>query len=124
MGTIAWDLGAGFSSVEPVRNPRLTIRFEYPDMAPTEVTFGLSPRYGLHTARDAHECFLRMMREQEEFEIERTSRSNSACVLSGARAQPRLDPRSPHLLTSSRREPGRTRKNAISASESGFSRLW
>ena len=39
-------------------------------MAPTVVTFGLSPRYGLHTARAAHEWFLHMMRENEEFEVE------------------------------------------------------
>ncbi len=29
--------------------PRLTVRWEYPDMPPTEVTFGLSPSYGIHT---------------------------------------------------------------------------
>ena len=31
------------------RNPRLTVRCEYPDtdMPPTVVTFGLSPRYGI-----------------------------------------------------------------------------
>ena len=39
-------------------------------MAPTEVTFGLSPRYGIHTARDAHEWFLDMMHAHEEFEVE------------------------------------------------------
>jgi len=39
-------------------------------MAPTEVTFALSPSHGLSTARDAHEWFLSMMREHEEFEVE------------------------------------------------------
>ena len=39
-------------------------------MPPTEVTFGLSPRYGIHTAREAHDWFLEMMREHEEFEVE------------------------------------------------------
>ncbi len=39
-------------------------------MAPTEVTFGLSERYGLLTAREAHDWFLDMMREHEEFEVE------------------------------------------------------
>ena len=39
-------------------------------MAPTEVTFGLSPSYGIHTARDAHEWFLEMVRAHEEFEVE------------------------------------------------------
>ena len=35
-----------------------------------EVTFGLSPSYGLDTAREALHGFLRMMREHEEFEVE------------------------------------------------------
>ena len=39
-------------------------------MAPTEVTFRLSPHYGIHTAREAHDWFLRTMREHEEFEVE------------------------------------------------------
>ncbi len=52
--------------------PHLTIRCEYPDtdMAPTEVTFDLSPSYGICTARDAHDWFLEMMRDHEEFEVE------------------------------------------------------
>ena len=36
----------------------------------SEVTFGLSPSYGIHSAREAHDWFLRMMREREEFEVE------------------------------------------------------
>ena len=54
--------------------PRLTVRCAYPgtDMPPTVVTFGLSPSYGLTTARDVHEWFLRMMMEHEEFEVKRT----------------------------------------------------
>ena len=53
----SWDPDTGFSSPLPERTPRLTVRCEYPDteMPPTVVTFGLSPRYGLHTACDAHE---------------------------------------------------------------------
>ena len=39
-------------------------------MEPTCVSFRLSPRYGIHTARDAHDWFLAMMREHEEFEVE------------------------------------------------------
>ena len=39
-------------------------------MPPTEVTFGLSPSYGLNNAREAHDWFLCMMREHEEFEVE------------------------------------------------------
>ena len=36
----------------------------------TERTFGLAPHYGIHTAREAHAWFLRMMCEQEEFGVE------------------------------------------------------
>ena len=52
--------------------PRLTIRCEYPDtdLPPTEVTFRLSPSYGLHMALEVHDWFLRMMQEHEEFEVE------------------------------------------------------
>ena len=51
--------------------PRPTVRCEYDDtdMPPTEVTFGLSPSYGLITAHETHEWFLDMMREHEEFEV-------------------------------------------------------
>ncbi len=74
MGILPWDLGPGFgfSFVEPVRNPRLTIRCEYPDtdMPPTEVTFRPSPSYGLTTGHEANEWFLEMMRKHEEFEVE------------------------------------------------------
>ncbi len=50
-------------------NPRLTVLCVYPDMSspPSEVSFGLSPSYGLHTAHEAHEWFLEMMHEHEEF---------------------------------------------------------
>ena len=71
MGIYAWG---NFGSTQKVtRNPRLTIRCEYPDtdMPPTEVTFRLSPRYGLLTALEAHDWFLEMMHEHEEFEVER-----------------------------------------------------
>ena len=52
--------------------PRLRIRCAYPDpdMPPTEVSFGLSPSYGLLTAREAHEWLIEMMRENDEFEVE------------------------------------------------------
>ncbi len=36
-------------------------------MAPTEDSFGLSPRYGIHNAREAHAWFLKMMRSHDEF---------------------------------------------------------
>ena len=61
----SWDLDD--STPEPVR---LTVHCEYPDQPPTEVTFGLSPSYGLTTAREAHDWFLKMMRNFEEFEVE------------------------------------------------------
>ena len=53
-------------------NPRLTVLCVYPDGSspPSKVSFGLSPSYGLLTARDAHDWFLGMMREHEEFEVE------------------------------------------------------
>ena len=52
--------------------PRITIRSEYPDGSspPSEVSFRPSPRYGLHTARDAHDWFLLMMRSHDEFVVE------------------------------------------------------
>ena len=52
--------------------PRLTVRCEYPDGSspPTQVSFRLSPSYGLLTAHEAHEWFLGMMRVHEEFEVE------------------------------------------------------
>ena len=54
------------------KTPRLTVRCEYADESspPDVVTFRLSPSYGLLMARDAHEWFLDMMREHEEFEVE------------------------------------------------------
>ncbi len=52
--------------------PRLIVRCEYPDpgLAPTVVSFRLSPSYGLLTATDAHNWFLSMLEEHEEFEVE------------------------------------------------------
>ncbi len=43
--------------------PRLTIRCEYPDtdLPPTEVTFRLSPSYGLTTGHEANEWFIDML---------------------------------------------------------------
>ncbi len=49
---------------------RLTVHCEYPDQPPTEVTFGLSPSYGLTTGHEANEWFIDMMREYDEFEVE------------------------------------------------------
>ena len=60
------------SAQKAIRIPRLTIRCEYPDtdMPPTEVTFRLSPSYGLTTGHEANEWFIDMMYEHEEFEVE------------------------------------------------------
>ena len=54
------------------KTPRLTVRCEYPDtdMAPTQVSFRLSPSYGVHTACEAHDWFLMMMRAHDEFVVE------------------------------------------------------
>ena len=62
----------GLFSPSPVRIPSLTVRCEYPGtpLEPTEVTFSLSPSYGLTTGHEANEWFLEMMREHEEFEVE------------------------------------------------------
>ena len=70
MDIYSW--GSFGSTQKLTRTPRLTVRCEYPDtdMAPTVVTFGPSPRYGLHTARDAHEWFIGLVRERDEFEVE------------------------------------------------------
>ena len=52
--------------------PRLTIRCEYPDGSspPTQVTFRLAASYGIHSAREAHDWFLLMMRSHDEFVVE------------------------------------------------------
>ena len=34
------------------------------------MTFRLSPSYGIHGAREAHEWFIEMMYDHEEFEVE------------------------------------------------------
>ena len=62
MGMYSWDPAGSFSAPPLVRAPRLSIRCEYLDQPPTEVTFGLAPSYGIHNARDAHDWFLDMMR--------------------------------------------------------------
>ena len=72
MGIMSWDLDSGFNTALPVRTPRLTIRCEYPDtdLPPTEVTFRLSPSYGLTTGHEANEWFIDMLHDHEEFEVE------------------------------------------------------
>ena len=70
MGIYTW--GSFGSTQNATRSPRLTIRCEYPDGSspPSQVTFGLAASYGIRTAREAHDWFLSMMREHEEFEVE------------------------------------------------------
>jgi len=72
MGIYSWDIDGGLSFALPLRSPRLTIRCEYPGLClhPVEITFGLSPRYGIRTACDAHDWFLGMMREHNELVVE------------------------------------------------------
>ena len=55
--------------------PRLTVRCEYPDtdMPPTEVTFRLSPSYGLLTATDVHNWFVSMLEEHGAGRLDRTA---------------------------------------------------
>ncbi len=65
----SWDI-EGFGPILPqTRTPRLTVRCEYPDtdLPPTEVTFRLSPSYGLTTGHEANEWFIDMMYEHELF---------------------------------------------------------
>ena len=68
------DPNDGFISPTPVpvRKPRLSVRCEYPDgpLEPIEVTFSLSPSYGIRTPGDALGWFRRMMREHQGFEVE------------------------------------------------------
>ena len=74
------DLSLGPRRLQhPSATPRLTIRCEYPDtdLPPTEVTFRLSPSYGLTTGHEANEWFLLMMRSYDEFVVE-TDRGGEA----------------------------------------------
>ena len=52
--------------------PRLTVLCEYPDGSspPSEVTFRLSPSYGLTTGHEANEWFIDMMYDYDEFVVE------------------------------------------------------
>ncbi len=74
MSTYSLDArdGSIFPTPVPARKPRLTVRCVYPDgpLEPIEVTFSLSPSYGIRTPSDAHGWFRRMMRDHEGFEVE------------------------------------------------------
>ena len=72
MGMYSWDID-GFGAIQPrTHTPRLSVRCEYPGgcIEPTQVTFMISPSYGILTALEAHEWFLEMMRKHEELEFE------------------------------------------------------
>ncbi len=72
----SWDIDGGLSSPlpEPAHSPRLTVLFCVPGPHGPHV---LSRFYGILEAREAHDWFLRMMREHEEFEVE-TDRAGEA----------------------------------------------
>ena len=74
MSTYSWDPNDGLVAPppDPTRKLRLTVRCEYPDapLEPIEVTFNLSPSYGIRNVDDAHGWFRRMMREHEAFEVQ------------------------------------------------------
>ena len=79
MGILGWGSGA----TQPAKlTPRLTVHCEYPDdgLAPTVVSFRLSPSYGLLTATDVHNWFVSMLEEHEEFEVETDGVKNGARV--------------------------------------------
>ena len=72
MGIYFVGLDGGFISPESVRNPHPHRPLCVPrhGHGPTVVTFCLSPSYGFSTAREAHDWFMRMMRQHDEFEVE------------------------------------------------------
>ena len=71
---VSLDAGSGTPLPNQLRNPHLGVHYVYPDpdtsLGPTEVTLRLSPLYGIHTACDAHDGSPRVVRENEEFEVE------------------------------------------------------
>ena len=77
----AYD-GSFSLSPHPARKPRLTVGIVYPDgpLEPIEVTFSLSPSYGIRTPGDAQGWFRRMLREHESFEVE-TARPGDSPLL-------------------------------------------
>lgn len=61
------ETGSGISVPHP-----FSVGCTYPNtsLSPTCVTFGLSSDYGFKSAREAHDWFLGMMRDHEEFAVE------------------------------------------------------
>ena len=66
-----WWAASGGSPISHMV-PRLTIHCTYPNttLAPTSITFTISRSYGIGSAAEAHDWFLRMMEEHEEFAVE------------------------------------------------------
>ena len=91
VSTYSLDNRDGFISLtpEPVRKPRLTVGILYPDgpLEPIEVTFSLSPRYGIRTPDEAHGWFRRMMREHEGFEVETDGAGDSPLWIQSERVR-------------------------------------
>ena len=84
LSTYSLDDANGSISPSPElgRKPRLTVRCVEPDgpLEPVEVTFSLSPSYGIRTPEDAQGWFRRMLREHESFEVE-TARPGDSPLL-------------------------------------------
>ncbi len=55
MGIMSWDIDGGFSTPEPVRIPRLTIRNPDTPLKPTEVTFHLGTTHARQALDDCNE---------------------------------------------------------------------
>ncbi len=53
--------------------------YPFSTLEPVEVTFSLSPSYGIRTVGDAHGWFRRMMREHEQFEV-KTDRAGEEAI--------------------------------------------
>ena len=51
-------------------HPGLPLAHRIRNTPPSEVTFRLSPSYGLTTGHEANEWFIEMMHDYEEFEVE------------------------------------------------------
>jgi hypothetical protein len=74
--TIQWSVPSSHAPAPPavlpytMATPLLTVVSTFPDgrlMAP--VTFTLDTRYGIYSASEAHDWFLRQMRDHETFEV-------------------------------------------------------
>ena len=70
MGILPWDLRAVFSSPEPVRNPRLTVRCEYPDTSLKPTVGDIRPVAFLrHPNRDGGEGLVGLVYRRRDREL-------------------------------------------------------